>query len=106
MLRGKRKLKDISTSVAPELFQETKEEIVLSDYEKKVELLTARYYYYLAVNKQGNIVLILEKLQKEFFISSNQITNIIEKNTDSIKQLRAIAPKPDWFKSKWSHIVW
>lgn len=104
-MRGKRIIKELSTTILPEqtLFPEKETSL----YEEKVKLLTARYYYYLNVHEpRMRYEEILTTLSKEFFVSTGRIADILTDNTDEILQLRKDAPKHSWFKLNWAYLVW
>ncbi len=105
MLRGKRKIKAITAVMAT-----SEQEDIISPkesrslYDEKVKLLTARYYYY--NNKLKNYEKVLQMLEKEFFISTGRIADIIAKQIPVLHALRDQAPKREWFKTNWRHLTW
>ncbi len=109
-MKGGRTFHEITRSLIPELFPETADIATpKTAYEKKVETITARYYYYSTNSKELGFATtedILKRLEDEFFVSAYWITNIIKNNTSVIQQLREQKPKKDYFKIKWAHLVW
>ena len=104
MTRGKQKLKQLSATIQPEqvtLFPPPEETNL---YDEKVKLLCHRYCFYLTNTAKRDEI--LNKLSKEFFISTGRIADILVEQTDTIKAIRTEAPKKSWFQMQWAHLVW
>lgn len=104
MQRGKRKFQALNNSILPETQAALFPQLPTNHYEEKVELLIARYTFYITNGTRRDEI--LSKLEKEFFISSGRISDILISKSDEIKKLQSEAPKPSWFKMKWTHLVW
>lgn len=102
-MRGKHTLKRLGETIAPHtVLQAAPAE--KTAFEKKVELMVARYYYY---NTQGlHYDKILEKLSDEFFLSTGRVADILVSKTEEIKKLRQTQPQKSWFATKWTHLLW
>jgi DICT domain-containing protein len=107
--KGKRTFHLLTKEHLPELFNDQEKENDISAYNKKVAAIIARYYYYTTNAVAlgiGTTDKVLAKLEEEFFISSYQITQILQKNSSQIQELRNQKPDKNYFKTKWSHLVW
>lgn len=103
-MRGKHTLKKVSHLINPEQMPLFPQPAETSLYEEKVKLIIARYYYFNTQNMRSEDILL--KLQAEFFISTARIADIISERIPEIQALRKDAPKKDFFKIKWAHLVW
>lgn len=92
-----------ATTILPQVSEETQ---TASLYDDKIELLVARYYYLRTVEKSASNEEILVRMRAEFFISTNYIAILLSKHVGQIQQLRKEAPKKEWFRMKWAHLVW
>ncbi len=45
-------------------------------------------------------------LEKEFFISTGRIADIIAKQIPALQALRKQSPRREWFKTNWRHLSW
>jgi hypothetical protein len=104
-MRGTDKLKAISLGLFPDLEAQEPDAENKTLYEEKKKAICARYYYYIC-SKQGTYEDILQKLEKEFYISSRRIADIIGNETNTIAELREQKPQKSWFKSTFAHLVW
>ncbi len=73
-------------------------------YEKKVEAIVARYYYFLTNHVRYDEMLV--KLSEEFFLSTGRIADILSEKTEAVQKLRQEPPPKKWFQTNWSHIIW
>jgi hypothetical protein len=108
-MRGIRRISQLSQSVTPDAQATLFPQPEPSLYQEKVELIIARYVYYLT-HGDGGILLkteqVLTKLSKEFFISTGRISDILVEHADTIAKQRKEPRKIPWYKSKWTHLVW
>lgn len=102
-MRGIHTLKKIGNVINPQpsLFADKAE---ISLYEEKVKLIIARYYFFSTQHIKTDTILL--KLQAEFFISTERLADIIAERVPDIQALRASAPKREWFKTNWAHLLW
>ena len=68
-------------------------------------LIVDRYYFYGTFTEKRYAV-ILDRLCEEFFLSESRITAILNKNYDTLLQLKEEAPAKSAFKRKWSFYNW
>lgn len=102
-MRGKYKFKALAASAVPAKVVKAEPKVSLRD--KKMELLTARYVYYLT-HKKIALEDILTRLSAEFFISTLRITELLVEHTSLINNLRRKPPEVSWYKQQWSHLIW
>lgn len=72
---------------------------------KRNELLIARYYYYgkfFDIRYQS----ILRKLESEFCLSICTITEVLQDNSEVLRQIKKQQPEKKWFKERWGWWVW
>ena len=106
MQRGSRKIAQLTQSLFPEECSPEVDEKTL--YEDKVQAICARYIYYVMQAKERKITYpdILKILEKEFWISSRRVADIICNNAPEIQKLRTNPPKKSSYQQHWSHINW
>jgi|GEM_PF-3064658 len=106
MAYGAKKLQRLSRELFPEDAVAATHDHDNSAYEDKVQAICARYVYY-KQQRLPNLVTydqILKKLEREFWLSSKQITNIICSNPKKVEEAKE--KKKEWFRINWAHLVW
>ena len=107
MAYGKNKLLSITQEISPTLF-DREQATPPQDrelYKERNDKLVARYYYHTIIKKKlTNDVLV--SLRFEFSISTKRIAQVLEDNTESIKELRKQSPSSAVFKKKWPFYEW
>lgn len=68
------------------------------------ECLIDRYFWYGSQRMSYNAI--LDKLGKEFFISTFTIPCIISCHVMALKRLKELSPDSRYFKQKWPHLSW
>jgi hypothetical protein len=77
-----------------------------ADYDAlRNELLIYRYYYYGKFTKLRYTV-IMNHLNREFFISPRTIADIISANASIMQNLKSQPPTLKALRSKYPHLVW
>jgi hypothetical protein len=110
MVKGKRAFEKIAARFVPQAEinaqQEKKDK---SAYEKKIEAIAARFYYYtFYMRKLGlkDTSEVLTKLSGEFYISTYQVMQIVSKNGDIVDSYREKKVTIPQLKTSFSHFVW
>lgn len=68
-------------------------------------LLIARYFFY-GTYTSLRFESIIKNISGEFFLSERRVSDIVEANISTLKQLRAEPPSIKDLRAKWPHLSW
>ena len=107
MAYGKNKLASFTRSLFPDTVPVPPTEDK-NLYEDKINAICARYLYYIMQPRDKRLTYdeVLKILEKEFWISTRRIADIIVNNEDIVQTLRKEEKPKSHFKTQWSHLVW